>query len=171
MAHMLSWWNVRWVFMFFRLTWLSVEETWPAGSVLMSWIHFAAAEIFSLTELQGHASIFIPNFRHFRALTKGEWGDETRVDGSCFPKAPNYFSVWAVDAYSTEALLRFVQKYFMEFLHCWHCFSRCFLMKTSLFLKYIYFFNFIFLTQIFYQVEKTGTSCHTGNVKLCEKVK
>ncbi len=156
MAHMLSRWNVRWVFMFFRLTWLSVEETWPAGSVLMSWLHSAAAEIFSLTELQGHASIFIPNFRHFRALTKGEWGDETRVE-AVFQKHQIIFLCEQWMPISTEVLLRHVQKHFMWFLHSKHGFCRGFFLWIYL--------SFSFLTQIFHQIEKTATSWYTGNVK------
>lgn len=52
--------------------------------------------MFSLTELQGHASIFIPNFRHFRALTK-KVRDETRVE-AVFQKHQKYVSVGAGDA-------------------------------------------------------------------------
>lgn len=81
MTQKLSLWNAMWVFMLFsanmaicggNLTWAPCSDE-PSSRCSCRNTH---------SELQGHASIFIPHSRHFRALTKAEWGDETREEAA-----------------------------------------------------------------------------------------
>lgn len=82
MTQKLSLWNVMWVFMLFsvnmaicggNLTWAPCSDEAGVRPCSCRNTH---------SELQGHASIFIPHSRHFRALTKREWGDETREEAA-----------------------------------------------------------------------------------------